>query len=114
MSLEKFISVTLHSNKQRNWELLFWTQRGCRNVHSFRAGRFLALHPKLMVFTNFRFAGSARGGDDAQRDGARQVGLLPELPPGAELDAQPRAPHRADRPGQGADAVPLEFARVEI
>ena len=50
-------------------------------------------------------AGPAGGGDDAQCDGARQVGVFPELSPGAQLHAHARAPHRADRPRQGEQVL---------
>ena len=43
--------------------------------------------------------GSQGGGDDAQRDGARQVGILSELPLSAQLDANSGETHRANRSG---------------
>ena len=43
--------------------------------------------------------GSQGGGDDAQRDGARQVGVLSELPFSAQLDADSGETHRANRSG---------------
>ena len=53
------------------------------------------LTPSLTVHTLARvLVGSARRGDDAHGDGARQVDLLPELPPGALLDALTGETHR--------------------
>ena len=61
--------------------------------------------------------GTARRGDDQGGHGARPVGLLPELPLGAQLDAVARAPRRANRPrtrAQGLSPVVDEHAESQV